>query len=66
MHDPSALNYVPWANVTTTCTYTSPCPEDVNGDGATTVADMLVLGAWRCMQLIERNRDFSCLTKPRT
>ena len=45
--DPSALNYVPWANVTTTCTYTSPCPEDVNGDGATTVADMLlVLGAF--------------------
>ena len=45
--DPTALNYVPWANVTTACAYTSPCPEDVNGDGATTVADMLlVLGAF--------------------
>ena len=45
--DPTALNYVPWANVTTACMYTAPCPEDVNGDGATTVADMLlVLGAF--------------------
>ena len=45
--DPTALNYVPWANVTTTCMYTAPCPEDVNGDGATTVSDMLlVLGAF--------------------
>jgi hypothetical protein len=27
--------------------YTAPCPEDVNGDGATTVSDMLlVLGAF--------------------
>ena len=45
--DPEALNYVPWANVTTACMYTPPCPEDVNGDGATTVSDMLlVLGAF--------------------
>ncbi len=45
--DPTALNYVPWANVEIDCLYTSLCPEDVDGDGATTVADMLmVLGAF--------------------
>ena len=45
--DTEALNYVPWANVDTDCIYQAPCAVDVDADGATTVADLLlVLGAF--------------------
>lgn len=46
--DPTALNYIAWANTDSgNCVYPPICTEDVNSDGAVTVADLLlILGAF--------------------